>query len=328
MAWPRRGRRGGLHVVAVAVVIGCSPGSPTATALPPGTTAPTEAAGDSPLPTAAPTRAVVPLRLDETLALADGREIKARCVGEGTPTILLEAGGSNDMTDWAPQFVNALGEVTTTCLYSRAGGPGSSPPAARPPTMASVTSDAFEVLELARSEAGVEGPYLFVGWSLGGSVALANALTRPDQTVGIAILDTDFPGDFLAICADQGRTEEDCQAEFDQDIDAKFMEAEIARAVNPLDLPAVLVTAMEYPDCQEAPGATLSASVGGTIVVAADCAGLAAAVADRQIAAWGAALPEIDQVRVAANHDGLVDSEGRQIADLILDIVEAARAPS
>ena len=268
----------------------------------------------------------MPTRLNETLVLADGREIKARCVGEGTPTILLEVGGGNDMNDWPPQFVNLLGEVTTTCLYSRAGGPGSSPPAASPLTMAAVTADAFEVLEIAKEKAGVEGPYVFVGSSLGGSVALANALAGPDQTVGMAILDSDRPGDFMKNCAADGRSIDDCQAEFDADIEAKFMETEIAQAAHPLDVPAVLVTAMTYPDCQDSPSATLSASIVGTTVVAATCAELAIVIADRQIADWSVVFPEITQTRIDADHNGMIRSDGQLIADLILEVVEEARA--
>ncbi len=317
---------GGVFIaLMVAACTGSTPTAPAGAA-----TVPPPSATVTPAPTQMPepaTTAIVPAVLfDESLKLADGREISAKCVGSGSPTILLEVGGSNDRSDWAPQFVSKLGSQTTTCLYSRAGGPGSSPPKQRPVSMDDVTSDAYEVLALAKAKDGVEGPYVFVGWSLGGSVAIANALARPDQTVGMAILDSDFPGDFLAVCAAQGHTAAECQAEFEADIDALFMEGEIARAVHPLDLPAVLVTAMEYPECEDLPSATLSASVAGTTVVAANCAGLASAIADLQIARWRAALPEITQVRVEADHDGLVVSACDQIADLILEIVAEARA--
>ena len=273
--------------------------------------------------TGTPVPTVPPTRFNGTVTLADGRLLKARCVGEGTPTILLEVGGSGDSGDWQPQFVNELAATTTTCLYSRAGGSGSTP-LGHPPSMAEVTSDAFELLDLARAKAGVEGPYLFVGWSLGGSVALGVALTRPDQTVGVAILDTDFPVDFLPFCAALGRTKADCQAEFDGDIDARLMESGIARAVHPLDIPAILITAMDYPDCIDTPGATFSASISGLILVAGTCAGLATAIADKQVADWPAAFPKIVQTRVDADHDGLLRAEGRQIAKLILALVPAA----
>jgi pimeloyl-ACP methyl ester carboxylesterase len=192
--------------------------------------------------------------------------------------------------------------------------------------MDDVTSDAFEVLELARAKAGVEDPYVFVGWSLGGSVALANALARPDQTVGLALIDSGLPEDFMKNCAADGRTRADCQAEFDSDIDAKFFETEIANATHPLDLPAVFVTAMEYPECVDAPAATQSANLGVTTVVAGDCAGLAVVIADHTIAAWKTVLPEIEETRLEANHNDMIRSDGRQIAELILGIVEETRA--
>ena len=278
-------------------------------------------------PSATPAPTVPPTRFDGKVTLADGRTLKARCLGEGAPTILLEVGGSGDMSEWQPQFVQLLAATTTTCLYSRAGGPGSDP-LGHPPTMAEVTSDAFALLDAVKVKAGVEGPYIFAGWSLGGSVALGEALSRPDETVGVAILDTDFPLDFLPFCAAQGRTKADCQAEFDGDIDARLMESEIARAVHPLDIPAILVSAMEYPDCVDTPGATFSASISGVILVADSCANLATAIADKQFADWPAAFPAIVQTRVDADHDGLLRAEGRQVAALILALVEGARASS
>jgi pimeloyl-ACP methyl ester carboxylesterase len=308
------------------MVAACGSPNSVATMNPTAATPPAGPVTVTPAASPAPTPVIVPNRLDETLTLADGRTIKARCVGEGTPTILLEVGGSNDMGDWAPQFVNALGMETTTCLYSRAGGRGSSEPAERPVSMEDVTSDAFEVLELAKAKSGVEGPYVFVGWSLGGSVALADALTRPDQTVGMGIIDSGLPADFLKNCAADGRTADDCQAEWNEDIDAKFMETEIAEAIHPLDLPAVFAAAMEYPECVDSPSATQSANLSGITVVAGDCAGLAVAIADYQIAAWKAVLPEIEETRFDANHNDMIRSDGQAIAGLILKVVAAARA--
>ena len=113
-------------------------------------------------PSAAPAPTAPATRFDGMVTLADGRTLKARCIGEGTPTILLEVGGSGDMSEWQPQFVQLLASTTTTCLYSRAGGSGSVP-LGHPPTMAEVTSDAFALLDLMRAQAGVEGPYVFVG---------------------------------------------------------------------------------------------------------------------------------------------------------------------
>ncbi len=323
-------RRTAVLVAILALVAACGGGptpsiieaGPSIGATPAATAGPIETASGTPAPTVPPTR------FDGKVTLADGRSLKARCLGEGTPTILLEVGGSGDMTDWQTQFVYLLAATTTTCLYSRAGGPGSSEPAVKPPTMDSVTSDAFELLELIRSKAGVEGPYVLVGWSLGGSVVLAEALTRPDQTVGIALLDSGLPEDFLANCAADGRTRNDCQAEYDEDIDAKLMESQIAKAIHPLDVPSVLVTAMEYPECVDSPSATQSANLGGTTVTAADCAGLAVVIAGKQESDWRAVLPKLETVRVQADHDGLVASEGRRIAELILAIVREARASS
>lgn len=278
--------------------------------------------------TTTPSADEVPVRFDDTVKLADGRELLATCVGKGTPTILLEAGGSGDGTDWPPLFVDTLGKVTTTCLYTRAGGPGSDEPAKRPVSMADVTGDAFGMLDAVQEKADVKGPYVLVGWSLGGAVALAEALTKPDEAVGLAILDTDFPADFLKVCAQQGRPAKQCRADYEGDIDAKFMETEIAAAVHPLDVPAVLVTAMSYPECDDSAGRKQEAEVEGVIVTARSCAGLATAIADKQVADWRAALPRVEQTRVEATHDGLPSAEGERVAALIESIVREARGQS
>ena len=63
--------------------------------------------------------------------------------------------------------------------------------------MAGVVADVDSMLTALEQEAGVQGPYLFAGWSFGGTVALAEALAHPDNTVGLVILDTDFVTEFM-----------------------------------------------------------------------------------------------------------------------------------
>jgi hypothetical protein len=106
------------------------------------------------------------------------------------------------------------------------------------------------------------------------------------------------------------------------------MESQIARKVQPLDIPAILITAMAYPECVDSPGATLSASVSGVTLVADDCASLATKIADKQLHDWPAAYPKIVQTRIEADHDGLRRAEGRRIAQLIFALVDGARASS
>ena len=152
-----------------------------------------------------------------TVDVADGRKLAARCIGSGTPTVVLEAGGSSNMGDWPIAFLETLGSETTTCIYSRAGGPGSTRIVGSLVTRDQILDDAFTLLDTLESEHGVQGPYVWVGWSFGGSVALMEAASAsPEDTAGLVILDTDFPTDFLAVCAASSRTADDCQGEYDR----------------------------------------------------------------------------------------------------------------
>ena len=201
---------------------------------------------------------------------------EVRCVGHGSPTILLEGGGISPSLDEYPRaWVNDLGKSTTVCHYSRAGA-GTSSRLPEPLTMAGFVGDANHLLEGLETEVGIQGPYIFVGWSFGGTVALAEALEHPEKTVGLVNLDTDFITDFIPTCIADGRAKADCQAEYDGDIEAKSMEHEVIDSIKPL------------PDCRsrsstpwslampDAHGKLVEANISGTTLSAPDCATLAA----------------------------------------------------
>jgi pimeloyl-ACP methyl ester carboxylesterase len=263
---------------------------------------------------------------DGTVPVGEGRELQAQCVGTGSPTVLLEVGGSGNMTDWSPLFVDAVAAKTTTCLYSRAGGTGSTP-VDGPQSRAQLVSDADTLLASLEKEHGVKGPYVRVGWSFGGSVVLAEALEHPDTTAGLVILDTDFPSNFLATCHASGRPASECKAEYKEDEEAKSIEKDIVSRLRPLpDIPVAVVSAMQLPDCSVKPGDTsVTVDVAGTKVTAPDCKALAVAIADKQRAEWGQLGPQVTSTRVDGDHDHLVDDAPPKIVKLVLDMVKAAR---
>ena len=93
----------------------------------------------------------------------DGRQAHLYCIGEGSPTVVLEAGmGFSGSLDWAA-VQPEMGEVTRVCSYDRAGimwsesGPG--------PRDAHRIADELHSLLRAGGEAP---PYILVGHSLGG----------------------------------------------------------------------------------------------------------------------------------------------------------------
>ena len=221
------------------------------------------------------------LLFDGNVPVAEDRELAAQCWGSGTPTILLESGGTrSNMGEWPTGFVKRLAAGNTVCLYSRAGGEGSTPPDGLL-TRELVVDDAFTMLDWLGQEHGVNGPYVFVGWSFGGAVAMAEALEHPEETAGLVILDTDPISDFLATCAEQGRPKSECRAEYEGDKEAMQIGADIVAHEHPLpDIPAAIVSALIFPDCVEASGEDVSYDMSGQIITAPDCRTLAERVAD------------------------------------------------
>ncbi len=321
-------------IVATAAIAGCS-GSGASTsssgsadrpsASQPATAAP---AGTPAAPSVAPSKAAgFDVRYDGRIAVGGTRKLEVRCVGSGTPTILLEGGGiTPSLNEYPRSFVNGLAGMTTVCHYSRAGGGGSSA-LPGPTTMAALVSDTDHMLAALKSEAGIEGPYLFVGWSFGGTVALAEALAHPDTTAGLVILDTDWASDFMPTCLAAGRTKADCQAEYDGDIEAKSIEHEFVGTVKPLpDLPIKIVNALVLGDCVDVPGKTVHANISGKDLDAPDCATLAKLIAAEGLRGWSTLGPQVTQTLVQATHDGLIEHAGPEVAAVILDALAEARA--
>jgi pimeloyl-ACP methyl ester carboxylesterase len=285
----------------------------------------TSAVATAAAPTAAPTAAATtpPTRFDDRVQLADGGWLAAKCIGTGSPTILLEAGGTEgNMQSWGTQFPLLLAATTTVCRYSRRDGEGSSE-APDPLTWASMLDDAKALLATVKKEAGIGGPYVFVGWSFGGEVATGEAIAFRGETKGLVILDTDFPRDFMQGCLAAGRSKADCQAAFDEDKVALTIERDLIKTFVPLpEIPLLLVSAIRPgPDCSIEPGASaVTYELGPHMLTAPDCAGLFQKIADAGAEDWKA-MGTVQQTRVDADHDGLIKGAGRQIAGLILDLI-------
>lgn len=112
-----------------------------------------------------------------------GYRLHLYCIGRGTPTIVLIPGAGDYSFDWA-LVQPALSKQTRTCSYDRAGyawsdlGPN-------PRTMRQEAAELRRLLE----KAGIRGPVLLVGHSLGGLIARVYAREYPDAVTGIALVD-------------------------------------------------------------------------------------------------------------------------------------------
>ena len=111
------------------------------------------------------------------------RRLHLRCMGSGTPLILLEAGLGGDSSGWA-RVQPRLASETRVCSYDRAGYYFSDP-GPLPRTADADADDLHRLLEAARLPA----PMILVGHSLGGLLARLYAATHSTDVVGMVLLD-------------------------------------------------------------------------------------------------------------------------------------------
>jgi pimeloyl-ACP methyl ester carboxylesterase len=113
-----------------------------------------------------------------------GRVLHVNCMGQGTPTVILEAGLGSGAVTWQ-HVQRPISELTRVCSYDRAGygWSGSGP---SPRTSARVTADLHHLLE----KAGVQGVLVLVGHSLGGLYARHYAATYPAEIAGMVLVDS------------------------------------------------------------------------------------------------------------------------------------------
>ena len=123
-----------------------------------------------------------------------GRSIRLACQGEGAPVAVIDAGmGTAPVEDpgWRG-IAERVARTTRVCLYDRAGLGGSDPA----PEGTRSSLDAAHDLHAALSAAGVKGPYLLVGHSLGGLHAQVFAAEYPTDTAGLVLVSTTHPDQF------------------------------------------------------------------------------------------------------------------------------------
>ena len=298
-------------LIAVGLVAGCdAPAGPDGPLASPST-------GQRPASSSGPAMVV-----DGPVAVTPSRNLLVRCLGNGSPTIVLE-GGSPDLTSWSGTFLETLAETTSTCAYSRADGFGSTP-VEGPVTRRTIVQDAFTLLDKLQQRYGVTAPYLLVGWSFGGSVILAEALEHPELIAGLVVLDSNFPVDYVNVCTRSGRAERVCQRQYDQDEEAKSIEKDIAHRVRRLpDIPIAEVSAMQLEgDCAPAPdGNAVSYEASGVVLTAPDCDALARKIAESNLSNWRQLGDQVMEYRVQATHDGLISEAGPEIVRIIRDML-------
>ena len=112
-----------------------------------------------------------------------GYRMHLDCRGEGSPTVVMDAGLGGSSLDWSlvqPQ----LATTTQVCTYDRAGM-GWSDPSPLPRTPGHIADELHTLL----ANAGVHGPFVLVGHSLAGKNIRMFASAHPDDVAGMVLVD-------------------------------------------------------------------------------------------------------------------------------------------
>jgi pimeloyl-ACP methyl ester carboxylesterase len=110
------------------------------------------------------------------------------CVGEGSPTMILESGLGTMSADWA-NVQPEVAKTTRVCAYDRAGT-GWSEPGPEPRDPRQIARELHALL----GKAGIDGPYVLVGQSFGGLYARMYAARYPNEVEGMVLVDASHPG--------------------------------------------------------------------------------------------------------------------------------------
>ncbi|HDZ15862.1 hypothetical protein LCGC14_0574900 [marine sediment metagenome] len=105
------------------------------------------------------------------------------CKGEGSPTVIIDAGLGDDSSDWF-EIQDESAKITRTCVYDRPGY-GWSDIGPRPRSSLVISHE----LEVLLKKAHIEGPYVLVGHSFGGYNMRIFAANHPDKISGLLLVD-------------------------------------------------------------------------------------------------------------------------------------------
>src|SRR5215213_9253625 len=119
-----------------------------------------------------------------------GYSLHINCVGEGSPTVILESALGAMSAHWV-RVQQVLAKTTRVCAYDRAGM-GWSESGPEPRDASQISSELHTLLKGADTEA----PYVLVGHSYGGLYARMYAARYPNQVAGEVLVDSSHPEQF------------------------------------------------------------------------------------------------------------------------------------
>src|SRR5918998_1682354 len=116
-----------------------------------------------------------------------GHRVHINCVGQGSPTVVLDAGSGGFSAHWVSVRREVSG-TTRVCAYDRAGM-GWSEMGPEPRDAERISGELHALLK----GANIEGPYVLVGHSFGGLYARTYAARYPDEAAGVVLVDSSSP---------------------------------------------------------------------------------------------------------------------------------------
>ncbi len=119
-----------------------------------------------------------------------GYRLHLLCNRTGSPTVLFEAGIGDDSLTWA-RVQPAIAKTARACSYDRAGY-GWSDPSPKPRDAKTIAQELHTLL----ISAGVGGPLVLVGHSLGGMLVREYAGLYRSDVAGMVLVDSTSPNQF------------------------------------------------------------------------------------------------------------------------------------
>jgi len=120
-----------------------------------------------------------------------GHSLHINCIGQGSPTVILEAANLGMSAHWI-RVQQQVAQTTRVCAYDRAGL-GWSERGPQPRDARQISSELHTLLAKA---ADTEGPYVLVGHSYGGLYTRMYAARYSEEVAGVVLVDSSHPEQF------------------------------------------------------------------------------------------------------------------------------------
>lgn len=125
-----------------------------------------------------------------------GHRLYLNCTGEGSPTVILDAGLGDDSSNSWSDVQPEIAKFTRVCSYDRANT-GESDSISKPRTIEQIVADLHNLL----TNAKVPAPYVLVGHSFGGMNVRMYAAKYPTEAAGIVLVDSSLEDLFVRLDA-------------------------------------------------------------------------------------------------------------------------------